>query len=104
MTPVILGPIDGQSQRLQPRRFRNWRLCAEGERAGRNDDCRGGRTGGPVDEGWHMKWLNIITLLLLIVGGVNWGLVALGGHEMDLVANAFGGDESGAARLVYALV
>lgn len=51
-----------------------------------------------------MKWLNIITLLLLIVGGVNWGLVALGGHEMDLVANLFGGDDSAGARIVYALV
>ena len=46
-----------------------------------------------------MKWLNIITLLLLIVGGVNWGLVALGGHEMDLVANLFGGDDATMARL-----
>jgi uncharacterized membrane protein YuzA (DUF378 family) len=51
-----------------------------------------------------MKWLNIITLLLLIVGGVNWGLVALGGHEMDLVANLFGGDDATMARIVYALV
>jgi len=51
-----------------------------------------------------MKWLNIITLLLVIVGGVNWGLVALGGHEMDLVANLFGGDDAPLARIVYALV
>jgi len=51
-----------------------------------------------------MKWLNIITLLLLIVGGVNWGLVALGGHEMDLVANLFGGDDATLARIVYGLV
>ena len=51
-----------------------------------------------------MKWLNIITLLLIIVGGLNWGLVALGGYEMDLVANIFGGVDSPLARLVYALV
>ena len=25
-----------------------------------------------------MKWLNIVTLALLIIGGLNWGLVALG--------------------------
>ena len=51
-----------------------------------------------------MKWLNIITLLLIIIGGINWGLVAIGGHEADLVANLFGGDDSALARLVYALV
>lgn len=51
-----------------------------------------------------MKWLNIITLLLIIIGGINWGLVAFGGHETDLVANLFGGDDSAGARLVYALV
>jgi uncharacterized membrane protein YuzA (DUF378 family) len=51
-----------------------------------------------------MKWLNIVTLLLVIIGGVNWGLVALGGHEMDLVANIFGGDDTSGARLIYALV
>lgn len=51
-----------------------------------------------------MKWLNIITLALVIIGGLNWGLVALGGYDMDLVANLFGGPDSGLARLVYALV
>jgi uncharacterized membrane protein YuzA (DUF378 family) len=51
-----------------------------------------------------MKWLNIITLALVIIGGVNWGLVALGGYELDLVANLFGGADNGAARVVYALV
>jgi len=43
-------------------------------------------------------------LALLIVGGVNWGLVALGGYEMDLVANIFGGSDTVAARLIYGLV
>ena len=51
-----------------------------------------------------MKWLNVITLALVIIGGLNWGLVALGGHEMDMVANLFGGDGSAAARIVYGLV
>lgn len=51
-----------------------------------------------------MKALNLITLALVIIGGVNWGLVALGGHEMDLVANMFGGDDAGLARIVYGLV
>lgn len=51
-----------------------------------------------------MKALNLITLALLIVGGVNWGLVAMGGHEMDLVANIFGDDDTSGARLIYGLV
>ncbi len=51
-----------------------------------------------------MKWLNIVTLALLIIGGLNWGLVALGGYQLDLVANLFGGADSGAARVIYALV
>ena len=51
-----------------------------------------------------MKWLNIVTLALLIIGGLNWGLVALGGYQYDLVANLFGGSDSGAARVIYALV
>ena len=51
-----------------------------------------------------MKWLNVITLALAIIGGVNWGLVAVGGHAMDLVANLFGGDTTAGARLVYGLV
>jgi|tagenome__1003787_1003787.scaffolds.fasta_scaffold20664382_1 uncharacterized membrane protein YuzA (DUF378 family) len=51
-----------------------------------------------------MRWLNVITLLLIIVGGVNWGAVALGGHEADLVAALFGGDDAGFSRIVYGLV
>lgn len=48
-----------------------------------------------------MKALNLITLLLVIVGGVNWGLV--GAFEFDLVAALFG-DGSAISRLVYVLV
>lgn len=51
-----------------------------------------------------MKWVNVITLALVIIGGLNWGLVALGGPEMDLVANLFGGQDAGLSRLVYGLV
>jgi uncharacterized protein len=52
-----------------------------------------------------VKALNIITAVLLIVGGVNWGLVAIA--EFDLVATAFGmafGETNIASRIVYALV
>jgi len=48
-----------------------------------------------------MKALNIISLLLVIVGGLNWGLVGL--FEFDLVAAIFGAG-SVLSRLVYVLV
>jgi uncharacterized membrane protein YuzA (DUF378 family) len=48
-----------------------------------------------------MKMLNLVTLALIIVGGVNWGLVALA--DFDLVAAIFGAD-SAAANVVYGLV
>jgi uncharacterized protein len=48
-----------------------------------------------------MAVLNKITLLLLIVGGLNWGLVGLFGF--DLVAALFG-EMSMLSRLVYSLV
>jgi len=48
-----------------------------------------------------MKTLNILTLVLVIVGGLNWGLVGL--FKFDLVAAIFGGG-SVLSRLVYILV
>jgi uncharacterized membrane protein YuzA (DUF378 family) len=51
-----------------------------------------------------MKALNLITLALAIIGGLNWGLVALGGYDMDVVANIFGGADTAGARIVYGLV
>jgi uncharacterized membrane protein YuzA (DUF378 family) len=48
-----------------------------------------------------MKPLNLITLILLIVGGLNWGLVGL--FNFDLVATLFGAG-SIFARIVYLLV
>ena len=52
-----------------------------------------------------MKLLNIVTAVLLIIGGLNWGLVAIA--EFDLVATVFGltfGETNVASRVVYALV
>jgi len=49
-----------------------------------------------------MKAINIITLVLVIVGGINWGLVGLA--RFDLVAALFGGQDAPLARLVYVLV
>ena len=49
-----------------------------------------------------MKAINIVTLVLVIVGGINWGLVGLA--QFDLVAAIFGGQDAPLARLVYILV
>ncbi len=48
-----------------------------------------------------MRSINLATLALLIVGGLNWGLVGL--FDFDLVAAIFG-DMSLLSRIVYALV
>lgn len=48
-----------------------------------------------------MKAINTITLILVIVGGLNWGLVGL--LDFDLVAAIFGAG-SLLSRLVYILV
>jgi len=52
-----------------------------------------------------MKGLNAVAAALLVVGGLNWGLVALA--EFDLVAWIFGedfGTTNVASRIVYGLV
>jgi uncharacterized membrane protein YuzA (DUF378 family) len=46
--------------------------------------------------------LDRIALLLLIVGGVNWGL--LGIFRFDLVAFMFGGQAAIISRIIYVLV
>jgi uncharacterized membrane protein YuzA (DUF378 family) len=48
-----------------------------------------------------MKGLDVATMVLLIVGGLNWGLVGLA--EFDLVAAIFG-TMSPLSRVVYSLV
>jgi uncharacterized membrane protein YuzA (DUF378 family) len=52
-----------------------------------------------------MKRLDLLAATLLIVGGLNWGLVAIA--EFDLVAWIFGeefGATNVASRIVYGLV
>jgi uncharacterized membrane protein YuzA (DUF378 family) len=52
-----------------------------------------------------MKKIDIVSAALLIVGGLNWGLVALA--NFDLVAAIFGldfGQTNAATRIVYGLV
>ena len=52
-----------------------------------------------------MKLINALALVLVIVGALNWGLVALA--EFDLVAEIFGeefGTTNAVTRIVYGLV
>ncbi len=49
-----------------------------------------------------LKAMDMVALVLVIIGGINWGLV--GFLKFDLVAWLFGGMEAVVARVVYALV
>jgi uncharacterized protein len=52
-----------------------------------------------------MKKLDILAAALVVVGGLNWGLVALA--EFDLVATLVGldfGETNAVSRIVYGLV
>jgi uncharacterized membrane protein YuzA (DUF378 family) len=52
-----------------------------------------------------MKKLDILTAALVVIGGLNWGLVAIA--EFDLVATLVGlsfGETNAASRVVYGLV
>jgi uncharacterized membrane protein YuzA (DUF378 family) len=48
-----------------------------------------------------VRAINLLTLLLVIVGGLNWGLIGL--FDFDLVAAIFG-EMSPLSRIVYVLV
>jgi hypothetical protein len=52
-----------------------------------------------------MRKLDLLAAILVIVGALNWGLVAIA--EFDLVATLFGlefGETSAITRIVYGLV
>lgn len=52
-----------------------------------------------------MRIVNVVALILVIVGALNWGLVGL--FEFDLVAEIFGeefGSTNAVTRIVYVLV
>jgi uncharacterized membrane protein YuzA (DUF378 family) len=66
------------------------------------EDPVGRGAGGRSDQEKHMRAVNIVTLLLVIVGAVNWGLVGL--FQFDLVAALFGGQQAALSRIVYSLV
>lgn len=46
--------------------------------------------------------LDRIALLLLIIGGINWGLIGI--FQFDLVAFIFGGQAAVISRIIYVLV
>lgn len=47
-------------------------------------------------------WIDKLALTLLIIGGLNWGLVGI--FSFDLVAWLFGGQGAAISRIVYILV
>lgn len=49
----------------------------------------------------RLNGLTITTLILLIIGAINWGLVGL--FEFDLVAAVFG-DMSTISRILYTII
>ena len=49
-----------------------------------------------------MKKLDVTVATLLVIGGLNWGLVGL--FSFDLVATIFGGQSALLSRVVYSLV
>jgi len=54
---------------------------------------------------YTVKKLDILAAVLLVVGGLNWGLVAVA--DFDLVAALFGldfGETNAASRVIYGLV
>jgi uncharacterized membrane protein YuzA (DUF378 family) len=58
--------------------------------------------GNQFEKDRKMKILDIITAVLIVVGGLNWGL--WGAFQFDLVATIGGGNTGMLARLVYCLV
>lgn len=49
-----------------------------------------------------MKKLNLIALILVIIGAINWGLI--GFFDVDLIATFLGGSEGLIPRVIYSLV
>ncbi|MEG1884096.1 MAG: DUF378 domain-containing protein [Clostridia bacterium] len=46
--------------------------------------------------------MDILAMILMIIGAVNWGLIGL--FQFELVASIFGGMDSIVARIIYSLV
>ena len=55
-----------------------------------------------ITKGGKNMWIDKLALVLLIIGGLNWGLVGI--FSFDLVAWLFGGQGAVISRIVYILV
>ncbi|CAH1222091.1 hypothetical protein PAECIP111893_04812 [Paenibacillus plantiphilus] len=49
-----------------------------------------------------IKTLNIVSLLILIIGGLNW--LSIGLFEWDLVSKIFDGSDTVGAKVVYIII
>lgn len=49
-----------------------------------------------------MRILDKIALALVVIGGINWGLIGI--FRFDLVAWIFGGQAANLSRIIYTLV
>lgn len=56
----------------------------------------------PTGGEYLMHTLRKIALALVIIGAINWGLIAL--FQFDLVATLFGGQDAALSRIIYGLV
>ena len=55
--------------------------------------------------GWKRRWITLLdrtSLVLNIIGGINWLLVGL--FRFDLVAYLFGGQAATVSRVIYTVV
>lgn len=59
------------------------------------------RTAGSSLKSTHLSALDWAAMLLMIIGGINWGLVGI--FDFNLVAELFG-TQTPLSRLVYAVV
>ena len=59
------------------------------------------RSGAEQSMARRMGAFDWLAMVLMVVGGINWGLVGL--MNIDLVATVFG-DSTTAARVVYAVI
>ena len=55
-----------------------------------------------VQENEVMQMWNKLALILLIIGGINWGLIGI--FSFDLVAWIFGGQGAVLSRIIYTIV
>ena len=46
--------------------------------------------------------MDCLSLILLIIGGINWGLIGI--FQFDLVAYIFGGQAATVSRVIYTIV